>query len=362
MKDNVPMKDRTAPVSMPGGAGAAARALGTRRVLALCGGVGGAKLALGLYSVLAADRLTLVVNTGDDFEHLGLHISPDLDTVLYTLAGLSDPERGWGRADETWNFMSALGRFGGDTWFALGDRDLALHVERTRRLRAGETLSAVTADLAGRLKIEAGIVPMTDDAVRTVVHTREGSLPFQQYFVGRRCEPVVTGIAFSGAGEARPNPALLAALADPELAAIVICPSNPYLSVDPILAVPGIRQALRGAAVPVIAVSPIIGGQAVKGPTAKIMAELGIGNTLVAIAEHYRGLIDGLVIDAADAPDAAGVVGAASPERARIAVDAVPTLMQSLADRQRLAAAVLAFAERLAGEVKTARLRARGGV
>ncbi len=324
------------------------------RVLALCGGVGGAKLALGLYSTLAAGRLTLLVNTGDDFEHLGLHISPDLDTVLYTLAGLSDPERGWGRAEETWNFMSALGQFGGDTWFALGDRDLALHVERTRRLRAGESLTAVTAELARRLKVTAVIVPMTDDAVRTIVHTREGPLPFQQYFVRQRCEPVIDRISFPGAGKARPNPAVLAALADPELAAIVICPSNPYLSVDPILAVPGIRDALRQAVVPVIAVSPIIGGQAVKGPTAKIMAELGIVNTSAAIAEHYRGLIDGLVIDAADGAEAAGVGSTG------IAVELAPTLMQSLADRQRLAAVVLAFAERLAGEVKTARVRAKG--
>ncbi len=333
----------------------ASTAAGGGRVLALCGGVGGAKLALGLYSTLAAGQLTLLVNTGDDFEHLGLHVSPDLDTVLYTLAGLSDPVRGWGRADETWNFMSALDELGGEPWFSLGDRDLALHVERTRRLRAGEALSAVTAELARRLKVTAAIVPMTDDPVRTIVHTPEGPLPFQQYFVRHRCEPVIDRISFSGAGEARPNPALLAALTDPELAAIVICPSNPYLSIDPILAVPGIRQALRQAAVPVIAVSPIIGGQAVKGPTAKIMAELGIGNTSAAIAEHYRGLIDGLLIDAADGAEAAeaGCAG--------IRVELTQTLMQSLDDRRSLAAAVLAFAERLAGEVKTARVLAKGG-
>jgi len=319
----------------------------TGRVLALCGGIGGAKLALGLNAVLA-ERLTVVVNTGDDFEHLGLHISPDLDTVLYTLSGLSDPERGWGRADESWNFMSALGELGGDAWFALGDRDLAVHVERTRRLRAGETLTAIMADMARKLKVAAAILPMTDDPVRTVVHTRDGPLPFQEYFVRHRCQPVTTGVSFTGAAEARPNPALLDALAGPGLAAIVICPSNPYLSVDPILAVPGIRPALRSAGVPVIAVSPIIGAQAVKGPTAKIMAELGVERNSAAIAAHYHGLIDGMVIDSADAADA-GNIG--------LAVEVSQTLMKSMDDRRRLAQTVLAFAKRFAGDARLARTR-----
>ncbi len=322
-----------------------ARPVPAGRVLALCGGVGGAKLALGLDAVLAAGQLTLVVNTGDDFEHLGLCVSPDLDTVLYTLAGLSDPERGWGRAGETWNFMSALGELGGDAWFALGDRDLALHVERTRRLRDGETLTAFMADMARRLKVTAVVLPMTDDPVRTIVHTLEGALPFQQYFVRHRCAPVITGVSFAGAAQARPNPAVLAALADPGLVAIVICPSNPYLSVDPILAVPGMREALRQAGVPVIAVSPIIGGHAVKGPTVKIMAELGIRNTSGTIADHYRGLIDGLVVDSVDAADAT------EAELVAVPVEVAQTLMKNLVDKQRLAAVVLAFAARLAGEV-----------
>lgn len=317
------------------------------RVLALCGGVGGAKLALGLDAVLAG-RLTLIVNTGDDFEHLGLHVSPDLDTVLYTLTGLNDAERGWGRANESWNFMSALGELGGEDWFALGDRDLAVHVERTRRLRAGETLTSITAHLARRLEVRAEIVPMTDAPVRTIVHTLEGALPFQEYFVRHRCEPVTTGVSFAGATEARPSTALLAAIADPGLAAIVICPSNPYLSIDPILAVPGIREAVRRAAVPVIAVSPIISGLAVKGPTAKIMTELGIGITSGAIAGHYGGLIDGLIIDTADAADA---------DRVGVAVEVSNTLMKSIDDRRRLAQAVLAFAARLAGGVRIARIR-----
>ena len=321
-------------------------------VLALCGGVGGAKLALGLSAVLGAGELTVVVNTGDDFEHLGLHVSPDLDTVLYTLAGVSDPERGWGRADESWNFMGALRELGGDAWFALGDRDLAVHVERTRRLNAGETLTSIVADMARRLNVATQIVPMTDSSVRTIVHTAAGALPFQEYFVRHACKPVVMGVSFAGAAEAKPNPVVADAFAHASLAAIVICPSNPYLSIDPLLAVPGIRSALQRSTVPVIAVSPIIGGQAVKGPTAKIMAELGIAATSAAIAGHYRSLIDGLVIDESDAADA-NMIG--------IEAAVTPTLMTTLDDKRRLAQAVLAFAERIAGGAKAGRTMAGQG-
>lgn len=309
-----------------------------KRVLALCGGIGGAKLVLGLDSVLAAGGLTVVVNTGDDFAHLGLHVSPDLDTVLYTLAGLSDPVRGWGRADESWNFMAALTALGGASWFALGDRDLAVHVERTRRLSAGETLTSIVADMARRLNVKARIVPMTDSPVRTIVHTADGPLPFQDYFVRQACAPVVTAIAFAGAAQARPNPAFVAAVADTKLSAIVISPSNPYLSIDPILAVPGVREALQRATVPVIVVSPLIGGAAVKGPTAKIMGELGVAVTSRAIAHHYAGLIDGLVIDETDAADA---------DRLAVPVAVTRTLMKTIDDRRDLARAVLAFAARL---------------
>jgi LPPG:FO 2-phospho-L-lactate transferase len=314
-------------------------------VLALCGGIGGAKLALGLYAELGAGRLTVIVNTGDDFEHLGLHVAPDLDTVLYTLGGLADPERGWGRADETWNFMAALGELGGEAWFALGDRDLAVHVERTRRLRAGETLTAITMDMAHRLGVHACIAPMSDDAVRTIIHTPDGPMAFQHYFVKHRCAPVVKRITFAGAAEARPSSTFLDAIADPALRAVVICPSNPYLSVDPILAVPGIRAALERAVAPVVAVSPVIGGEAVKGPTAKIMKELGAAVSSVTIVEHYRGLIDGLVIDSADAADA-GRVG--------IRCTVARTLMKSLEDRRSLARDVVAFADQLACERETA--------
>jgi len=315
------------------------------RVLALCGGIGGAKLVLGLDAVLDPGRLTVIVNTGDDFEHLGLHVAPDLDTVLYALAGLSDPVRGWGRADETWNFMGALRELGGEAWFDLGDRDLAVHVERTRRLRAGETLTSIAADMARRLNIATRIAPMTDDAVRTIVQTREGPMPFQHYFVRHACAPAVTGVSFAGASEARPNPVFVDAVADPSLAAIVICPSNPYLSVDPILAVPGVREALQRSTVPVIAVSPIIGGEAVKGPTAKIMKELGIAVTSRSIFEHYHELIDGLVIDAADAADA---------DHLDVPVTVRRTLMISTEDKRNLARDVLVFAEQIANERETA--------
>lgn len=311
------------------------------RVLALCGGVGGSKLVLGLDAVLAPGELTVVVNTGDDFEHLGLHISPDLDTVTYTLAGLNDPVRGWGRRDESWHFMEALRGLGGETWFALGDKDLATHVERTRRLRSGETLTAATAAMARRLNIEARIVPMSDEPVRTVIRTPEGAMPFQHYFVKHACRPIVTGIGFAGADTARANPLLLRAMAEGTLSAIVLCPSNPYLSIDPILAVPGVREALRQTSVPVIAVSPIIGGQAIKGPTAKIMHELGIRPTTREICRHYEGLIDGLVIDEADAGDTGSL---------DVKVAVTRTLMESFEDKRALARDVLHFAERLARE------------
>jgi LPPG:FO 2-phospho-L-lactate transferase len=307
-------------------------------VLALCGGIGGAKLALGLYGVLPPHGLTVVVNTGDDFEHLGLHVSPDLDTVLYTLAGWSDPVRGWGRADETWHFMDALCALGGPQWFRLGDRDLAMHVVRTQWLERGETLTAFARHAARRMGIAADVLPMSDDPVRTVVDTAEGALPFQHYFVARGCEPAVTGIRFEGAERARPSPELLQALARPDLGAIVICPSNPYLSIDPLLAVPGLRAALTAAAAPVIAVSPLIGGQAVKGPTAKIMAELGIDASAQAIAAHYGDLLDALVIDTSDAAEAG---------RFGVRTEVTATLMRDMDDRRRLAREVL----RLAGTV-----------
>ena len=308
------------------------------RVLALSGGIGGAKLALGLSRVLPAEELVIVANTGDDFEHLGLSISPDIDTLTYVLAGLDNPVTGWGRRDETWSFMEAIGGLGGEDWFRLGDRDLATHVERTRRLRAGETLSAVTADFARRLGIGPVLLPMSDDPVRTRLRTAEGWLDFQDYFVRQQCRPVVEEIAFVGAKTARALPAFLAALADPLLRAVVICPSNPFISVEPILAIPGVWDAMRACAAPVIAVSPIIGGRAVKGPTAKMMTEFGITPSAGAVERRYGALLDGYVIDHADAAEAAVLRGH---------VVTAQTLMTSLEDRVNLARAVLAAADEI---------------
>ncbi len=301
-------------------------------VLALSGGVGGAKLALGLSRVMPAEELTVVCNTADDFEHLGLSISPDIDTVIYTLAGLANPELGWGRRDETWSFMETLGVLGGETWFRLGDRDLALHVERSRRLRSGETLTEITADLCRRLGVASRVLPMSDDAVRTRVRTDDGWIEFQEYFVRRRCEPTVHELAFHGATTARVQPDVLAALADPALTAVVVCPSNPFISIEPILAVPGLRSALADCSAPIVAVSPLIGGRAVKGPTAKMMAELGLTPSAGGVAARYEGLIDGYVVDYADLDQVA---------RISAKVTLAQTLMTTLADREALARTVL---------------------
>jgi LPPG:FO 2-phospho-L-lactate transferase len=306
-------------------------------VLALSGGIGGAKLALGLYRILPHGVLTVVANTGDDFEHLGLAISPDIDTLLYTLAGLDNPQLGWGRCDETWTFMAALERLGGETWFNLGDGDLATHVERTRRLGTGESLSEITDDFRRRLGVSVRLLPMSNDRVRTRLRTAEGWLDFQDYFVRQRCTPVVREIAFAGADVARPQPDFLAALADANLRAVVICPSNPFISIDPILGLPGVREALRACDAPVIAVSPIIGGKAVKGPTAKMMAELGLPVDAAAIARYYGDILDLFVADEADANEVADL---------GVPVRVARTLMSSLEDREALARVVLETADR----------------
>jgi len=308
------------------------------RVLALSGGVGGAKLALGLSRILPPEQLMVVANTGDDFEHLGLSISPDVDTLMYTLAGIDNPESGWGLRSETWSFMAALGALGGDTWFRLGDRDLATHVERTRRLRAGETLSRITADFCRRVGVQTKILPMSDDAVRTRVRTADGWLAFQDYFVRRRCEPAVLELAYEGASAARPQEEFMAALADRALRAVVICPSNPFLSIDPILALPGVREALAACPAPVVAVSPIISGRAVKGPTAKMMAELGLPVTAAAVAKHYGDILDGYLVDRCDAGTIAG---------SGVTVASGAAWMTTLADREELARGALRLADTL---------------
>jgi LPPG:FO 2-phospho-L-lactate transferase len=315
-----------------------------KTVVALCGGVGGAKLAHGLYDVLEPGALSVVVNTADDFQHLSLQISPDLDTVLYTLSGRSDMERGWGRRDESWLFMEMLGEIGGDQWFRIGDRDIAMHVARTHWLQWGKPLSAFAQHVAQKFDIAAQIIPMTDDTVATWVSTGDGLMPFQHYFVKERCEPHVKGIHFEGAAQAKPPLSVLATLADPRLSAIIICPSNPYLSIDPILAIPGMREAIIAADCPVVAVSPIISGQAVKGPTAKIMTELGFHPSWETVAQHYQGLADGIIIHETDRHP--------GEMNFPLMVETAPILMTTLEDRRRLGQTVLAFAESLRGRTR----------
>lgn len=308
-----------------------------RGVVVLTGGVGGAKLVLGLTQIMPPEEIACIVNTGDDFRHLGLTISPDIDTLLYTLAGIANPATGWGREGESWSFMGALRTLGGPQWFKLGDGDLALHVLRTQCLAGGQTLSAVTADFARAWGLRHKILPMSDERVSTVLETSEGPLPFQEYFVARRCEPVVRHIRFEGLEKAKPAPGVLGAIAAQDTRAILIAPSNPYLSIDPILAVPGMRQALTKAVAPVIAVTPIVGGKAVKGPTAKLMGELGKLVTPATIADHYAGMIDGLLVDERDSSD-----------DLKIAHQAADTLMLTLTHRVRVAQAALDFADHVA--------------
>jgi LPPG:FO 2-phospho-L-lactate transferase len=310
-------------------------------ILALAGGVGGAKLAHGLSMLLAPDRLQIVVNTGDDFDHLGLHVSPDLDTVMYWLAEVSDRERGWGLVDESWNFMAALGRLGGPAWFKLGDRDLATHVHRTSLLRSGMTLSDVTRALCRELGVRHPIAPMSDGKVRTIVETEEGALEFQDYFVRRQCKPRVLQVEYRGASEATMSAPFAAALERDDLEAIIICPSNPILSIDPILSVGHVRARLKKCRAAIVAVSPIIGGKALKGPAAKILQELGRAPSSLEIARHYAGLIDGLVIDHDDASLAKDI------EALGLRVEITNTIMTDRAEQSRLAEATISFAKQL---------------
>jgi len=267
--------------------------------VALAGGVGGAKLAHGLAQVLSPELLTVVVNTGDDFTRYGLAISPDLDTVMYTLSGLADPVNGWGLAGDTRQMIGMLANYGDDAWFGLGDKDVATHLLRTQRLASGQTLSQITAGFASALGIQACLLPMSDDRVSTMIETADlGTLAFQEYFVRHRWQPVVTKLRYDGAERATPAPGLLDII--DHARAIVICPSNPMLSIEPILQVPGIRVALERRHVPCVAVSPIIAGQAVKGPAAKLMGELGLDASVTGVAAYYGNLIDGLVVDTVD--------------------------------------------------------------
>ncbi len=267
------------------------------KIAALAGGVGGAKLADGLAQILSPEDLTIIVNTGDDFEHLGLFISPDLDTICYTLAGLANPETGWGRREETFNLLENLQKLGGPDWFRLGDQDMATHLERTRRLREGQTLSQITSEFCRIWGVKHTVLPMSDQPVNTMVETTEdGELAFQEYFVQRKCQPTVKGFRFAGIESALPAPGVLNAikLAD----AIVICPSNPWVSIDTILALPAIRPLLSTKKV--VAVSPIIGGRTVKGPAAKMYTELGLPPSALTVARHYSDILSGFILDSMD--------------------------------------------------------------
>jgi LPPG:FO 2-phospho-L-lactate transferase len=242
----------------------------------------------------------VIVNTGDDFDHFGLRICPDVDTVMYTLSGNDDRDTGWGRAAESWAVMDEVGRLGGETWFKLGDKDLALHLLRRQLLDRGERLTTVTRQLAARLGVQDAVLPMSDEPIRTIVETAEGELAFQEYFVRRRCAPKVTGFRFEGAARAAPSPEVEAALSDAGLRGIVVCPSNPYVSIGPMLAIDGIRKQLEAAAAPILAVSPIVAGRAIKGPAAKMMSELGGPVSGLLVARLYGSLIDGMVLDEQD--------------------------------------------------------------
>ena len=300
------------------------------KIVALAGGVGGAKLAHGLAQILPPEDLTVIVNTGDDFEHLGLYICPDLDTVCYTLAGLANPETGWGRVDESWNAIDNVEKLGGLSWFRLGDKDLGTHLERTRRLKEGQSLSQITKDFCNAWGVKQTILPMSDSPVRTIVETDEGDLAFQEYFVHRRCEPRVKGFRFAGVEAAAPAAGAREAIESAD--AVVICPSNPWVSIDPIL------RVIKKIGSLVVAVSPIIGGKTVKGPAAKMYAELGIEPSALAVAKHYGGLLSGFVLDSMDAQYA---------EKIELPTLVVNTLMNHLTDRAHLAEDVLHFIRRI---------------
>ncbi len=310
------------------------------RVVALSGGIGGAKLARGLDRILPHHSLSVIANTGDDFVHLGLSICPDIDTLLYTLSDRSDRTRGWGRANETWTFMNALRELGGADWFQLGDGDLALHVLRSHQLATGTTLSEITDNFAQMFGLTSRILPMSNDPVRTRVKTPEGWCDFQDYFVRQKTEPRVLALAFDGADDATANPAALNHLTSPETDVILICPSNPLISIDPILAVPGIRAALRASAAPVVAVSPIIAGASVKGPTAKMLAELNQPVSATSVLLHYKDILDGFIVDPRD-------VAALTPHASDIAIMDLDIMMHTDDDRDRVASAALSFAQQI---------------
>jgi LPPG:FO 2-phospho-L-lactate transferase len=305
------------------------------KVLALAGGVGGAKLAAGLEATLPPGNLAVVVNTADDFDLWGLRICPDLDTVMYTLAGIASPETGWGIMNESFDALEMLARYGEDIWFKLGDKDLATHVIRTARLRAGESLTGITADLSAALGVRSAILPMCDELVATVLDAPDGPLEFQEYFVRRRQRDEVLGVRLRGVDNARPTDAVLETLAGADI--VIFCPSNPVVSIGPILAVPGMREALTSSPAPRIAVSPIVGGRALKGPADRMLASLGHEVSAAGVARMYEGLVDGMVIDEVDEGGRSGI------EALGMRVFATGAIMRDAPDRVRLAREVLGF-------------------
>lgn len=309
------------------------------KFIAVSGGVGGAKLALGLEKIIQSEDLMVVGNVGDDFRHFGLHISPDIDTLLYTLSGKSDVEKGWGLANETWQFMSAMKELGGDTWFQLGDRDLATHVERTRRLQNGESLSEITDYFRRTFGIGATIIPATDDQLRTIVETDIGVLNFQEYFVRERCNPRIHNLHFQGSESAFPQQELTKALRNKKLQSIIFCPSNPLLSIDPILSIQGLERAFVDSGAKIVAVTPIVGGAAIKGPAAKNLSELGYPVSATTVAKHYQGLIHGFVLDKRDREETKQI------EKLGIAVLVAETIMNDLETKIQLAEKTLQFAK-----------------
>ncbi len=311
------------------------------KFIAVSGGVGGAKLALGLEKIIQSEDLMVIGNVGDDFRHFGLHISPDIDTLLYTLSGKSDIEKGWGLANETWEFMSAMKELGGDTWFQLGDRDLATHVERTRRLQNGESLSEITDNFRRTFGIGATIIPATDNQLRTIVETDIGVLNFQEYFVRERCNPRIQNLHFQGSESAYPQQELTKALGSKELQSIIFCPSNPLLSIDPILSIQGLKKAFADSGAKIVAVTPIVGGAAIKGPAAKNLRELGYPVSATTVAKHYQGLIHGFVLDKRDREEAKQI------EKLGIAVLVADTIMNDLKTKIQLAEKTLSFANSL---------------
>jgi len=310
------------------------------KIIALSGGIGGAKLGLGLHQICAPEELYFITNTGDDFLYLGFYIAPDVDTLVYTLAGVNNTETGWGRADETWKTHNVLGELGADNWFKLGDKDLALHLHRSKALRNGERLTSITQDIVNRFHLKATVLPMSDHMIQTVVDTNKGLLSFQEYFVKQASKPKIKNISFKSKNP-EPSAEVTEILMDPGLKGIVICPSNPYLSIDPILSIEKIRQSIAESKRPRVAVSPIINGQSVKGPTTKIMGELGLETNVLTIAQHYKDYIDGIVIDTSD-QDYVGQI-----ESMGIQVKLSEIMMNNDDDKKRVAEDVIHFIDHI---------------